>query len=474
MTVRLAKIARAYPLPRVDWDVVGRWIAKHVPQAEQTQAWTDVVDQWLDRLDRALGKNNRAMLSKNLLLFAPSNFPYMERLLDFAEAGLVEIQTALGDLASESRRGPIVLLLFKDDRTYGRYTSPFDPAAGAVQSIGMCFRSSSLVHVALRSATIEILERTVLHEITHACLGHLNLPLWLEEGITQMAEEAALPAWSRFKINSEQASANREFWREQGLNEFWWGDGFFALDGMQQFSYQFAQIMFRLITSTHKQRLPEFVRRACADDAGDSAARDVLGMGLAEIAQQFLGPGNWEPVPPDGPSYSRRGMHLLARKEFDKALADFKQAIQLDPQSPEMLISRAMAHYVIGDYASENADLLAAIKLDPKNFTAHNNLAWSLATAPDAQFRDGDKAVEHATKACELCDYSQWYCLGTLGAAHAEAGDFEEAVRWTKEGSRLAPATERADCAERIRLYNSGEAYRDLDRQLVDNEDDAF
>ncbi|MDB5341074.1 MAG: peptidase superfamily protein [Planctomycetaceae bacterium] len=474
MTVRLAKIPRAYHLPRIDWDVVGRWIAKHVPQAEQPQAWTDIVDQWLDRLDRALGKKNRAMLSENLLLFAPGNFQQMEQLLDFGEAGLKEILSSLGDLATESRRGPIVLLLFADDRTYGRYTSPFDPAVGAVQSAGMCFRSSSLVHVALKPAKIESLQRTVLHEITHACLGHLSLPLWLEEGITQLAEEAALPDWARFKLSSEEAAAIREFWREQGLSEFWWGTGFFAIDGMQQFSYQLAQVMFRIITTSYKQRLPEFVRRACEDDAGESAARDVLGKGLAEIAQQFLGPGNWEPVPPDGATYARRGALFLARKQFDKALSDFDHAIELEPQASDLLITRGAAHYVMGNDTSANADYLAAIKLDPKNFSAHNNLAWNLATNSDAQFRDGEKAVEHATKACELCDYSQWYCLGTLGAAHAEAGDFEEALRWTQEASLLAPATERADCAIRISLFNSGEAYRDLDRHVVDDDDDAF
>lgn len=473
MTIRLAKIPRAYHLPQVDWDVVGRWISRHVPQAEQSQAWSDVVDQWLDRLDRALGKKNRAMLSKNLLLFAPSSFPHMEALLDFGEAGLAEIQTALGDLATESRRGPIVLLLFADKRTYGRYTSPFDPAVGAIQSAGMCFRSGSLVHVALQPGTIESLQRTVLHEITHACLGHLNLPLWLEEGITQLAEEAALPAWSRFQLKSEEASAIREFWRERGLSEFWWGTGFFAIDGLQQFSYQFAEVMFRTITTNYKKRLPEFVRRACADDAGESAARDVLGKGLAELAQQFLGPGNWEPVPPDATSYARRGAFFLAREQFDQALADFEQAIQLEPQSPQLLESRGQALYVAGNYPGANADFLAAIKLDSKNFSAHNNLAWNLATAPDAQFRNGEQAVEYATKACELCDYSLWYCLGTLGAAHAEAGNFAEAVRWTREASLLAPNAERADCAERISLFKSGEAYRDVERRLIDIEDDA-
>lgn len=459
MTVKLADIPGAFHLPRVDWGVVDLWMKSHVPPAERPQAWTTAIDQWLDALDQALGGNNRAMLSKNLLLFAPGKFGHMEQLIDFAEAGLAEIMNSLGNLATERRHGPIVVLLFADIATYGRYTAPFDPEAGSVQSGGMCFREG-FVHIALRPAPLEALQRTMLHEITHACLSHLDLPLWLEEGIAQMAEEAALADWARFKLNSEEAAEIKKFWREHGLSAFWWGQGFFALDGLQSFSYRLAEVLFRVIVSNHKKRLTKFVRRASADDAGDSAARDVFGVGLASLAGQFLGPGNWDPVPPDAPYYVRRGLFFLGRKQFDRALGDFDQAIQLEPLSSDLYTERGSAHSEAGNYAGAAADFKQAIELDPRNFTAHNNLAWNLATAPEDQWRDGNKAIEHSTKACELCDYSQWYCLGTLGAAYAEVGDFEEAQRWTEEAARLASGDEAADCRKRVWLYKTGQPYR--------------
>src|SRR5690349_18061838 len=90
--------------------------------------------------------------------------------------------------------GPLVILLFADAETYGLYTSPFNPQEEEIRSGGMCLRQG-YVHVALRPYPLESLQRILLHEMTHACLSHLSLPLWLEEGVTQLAEDEALPLW---------------------------------------------------------------------------------------------------------------------------------------------------------------------------------------------------------------------------------------------------------------------------------------
>src|SRR5262249_31312816 len=63
----------------------------------------------------------------------------------------------------------------------------------------------------------------------------------------------------------------------------------------------------------------------------------------------------------------------------------------------------------------------------PDHTGAHNNLAWLLATCPDAKLRDPDQAVKLAKKAVKLAPKvgAHW---NTLGVAHYRAGDWKGAV----------------------------------------------
>ena len=74
-------------------------------------------------------------------------------------------------------------------------------------------------------------------------------------------------------------------------------------------------------------------------------------------------------------------------------------------------------------------DYREALRINPKSGTACNNLAWLQATCPDEHFRDGKKAIENATQACELIAWKDFGRLDTLAAAYAEAGDFDGALK---------------------------------------------
>ena len=63
-------------------------------------------------------------------------------------------------------------------------------------------------------------------------------------------------------------------------------------------------------------------------------------------------------------------------------------------------------------------------KLKP-NPVDSNNLAWSLATNPQANNRNGTLAVKLAEEACNETQFKQTTMVGTLAAAYAETGQFD-------------------------------------------------
>lgn len=122
--------------------------------------------------------------------------------------------------------------------------------------------------------------------------------------------------------------------------------------------------------------------------------------------------------------------------------------------------SHGSAYFREGNLAEALADYHEAIELEPKNSDVNSSLAWFWATSRDPNFRDGKKAVKYALQACELSGYAVWNQIGTLAAAYAEAGQKDLAVHWAKASYDMAPEDEKPGCEERLKLYQAGKSFR--------------
>ena len=104
-----------------------------------------------------------------------------------------------------------------------------------------------------------------------------------------------------------------------------------------------------------------------------------------------------------------------------------------------------------------------ALRLDPTNVTALNNLAWILSADSDPRNRVGAEAVELAERACELTSYHQPVVIGTLAAAYAEAGQYAKAVEAGENARALFEKLGRQDLAETnkalVELYRNHKAF---------------
>jgi len=137
--------------------------------------------------------------------------------------------------------------------------------------------------------------------------------------------------------------------------------------------------------------------------------------------------------PDDAVLVGQLGMLYLAAKQPRQAIRRFSRSIELDATNFGSWRGRSDAEISIGDHTAALADLEKALELKPEDSGVLNNLAWLLATSPDDAIRDGKRAIELARKACEETSWKQPHIISTLAAGYAEAGDFAEARRYSRQ-----------------------------------------
>ena len=82
-------------------------------------------------------------------------------------------------------------------------------------------------------------------------------------------------------------------------------------------------------------------------------------------------------------AYFFRGAAHVAKSDFDRAIADYTQAIAIDPTESDYLNSRAAIYEQKNDMTRAMADYDAAIKLNPKSAYAYNNRGASFQRKGD-------------------------------------------------------------------------------------------
>ena len=70
-------------------------------------------------------------------------------------------------------------------------------------------------------------------------------------------------------------------------------------------------------------------------------------------------------------------------------------------------------------------------------------------------------AVIHARLACKLAQDDNWKCLIALAAAHAELGQFDEAVKVMEEAQKEAPSPAQGKIRKMLDQFHARHPYHE-------------
>jgi tetratricopeptide (TPR) repeat protein len=158
-------------------------------------------------------------------------------------------------------------------------------------------------------------------------------------------------------------------------------------------------------------------------------------------------------------AYSYRGVSWLALKEWERSIEDLNKALELDPSNHQAMVNRGGYWFGKNDFEKAIRDWELAWDLNPKSPELADQIARFYVDCPNEKYRDSESAIEFATIACELTQWSSFEYLETLATAYAESKDFDSAVNWMRKSLELAPQEKKPQREERLKSYQKGKRY---------------
>jgi tetratricopeptide (TPR) repeat protein len=163
-----------------------------------------------------------------------------------------------------------------------------------------------------------------------------------------------------------------------------------------------------------------------------------------------------------------------ARFQLDKFIRE-QAALDLSSMEQEELLNHHRrlgdVHDMLGLIALQSGKAAqaiphyqAALKASPDRLSSLIVLARVYSSHPDGAVRNAGEALALASRACELTRNNHPDALDALAAAHAEGGNFQEAIKTAQRAIGVARkrGAERIAAAinRRLRLYEAGKPFR--------------
>jgi tetratricopeptide (TPR) repeat protein len=131
--------------------------------------------------------------------------------------------------------------------------------------------------------------------------------------------------------------------------------------------------------------------------------------------------------------FNERAVRLHNRGRYDRAIADYTEAIRLDPKFARAYVNRAIAYNAKGDRDTAIADSDEALRLDPRSAAAYNERG-----AAHSAKGDPGRAIADYTRAIQNEPGNPLY-HANRGHAYAGKGDYARAIADYDEALKRDP-----------------------------------
>ena len=125
------------------------------------------------------------------------------------------------------------------------------------------------------------------------------------------------------------------------------------------------------------------------------------------------------------------GHRFFEKKNLPEALRAYDEAIQIQPNNPEVYFWRGRLFVSKGDMEKAASDFRRAVALNPSYVEAYDNLGWLFS-----QTGNFDESIRYLTRSIELRPDNGW-AYYQRGHCYHKKGDMESALKDAKKACRL-------------------------------------
>jgi tetratricopeptide (TPR) repeat protein len=162
---------------------------------------------------------------------------------------------------------------------------------------------------------------------------------------------------------------------------------------------------------------------------------------------------------PHGVFFNNYAVALVGAGRIDEALAALTESLSADPDFALTYVNLASLRRARGETDEAVATVRGGLERLPEDTSLLRELIWTLATAPDAGPDEAAEALQVAARLLEQSGDPDAAALDAVAAAHAAAGQFDEARAIAERALARAEADGQqgraAEIEERLALYRS-------------------